>query len=104
MGTQVTYQDAILAFLNEYSEVKPSNWKGVQNQIIVDRENQNYQLVRVGWHENQHIHYTVFHFDLVNGKVYVQENRTDIPILDELEALGIPRKDVFLAFQEAPEA
>ena len=104
MEKQVTYQNAILTFLKEYADVKPSDWKDVQNQVITDLENHHYQLVRVGWHNNEHIHYTVFHFDLVGDKVVIQENRTDLPILDELEGLGIPKEDILLAFQEAPHA
>jgi XisI protein len=104
MDTQLKYQEAILAFLEDYANVKPSDWKNVQNQVIVDKDNNHYQLVRVGWHDGQHIHYAVFHFDLIGNKVWVQENRTDLPIVDELEALGVPRKDILLAFQEAPQA
>lgn len=104
MDKQITYQNAILAFLKEYADIKPSDWKNVQNQVIIDRENHHYQLVRVGWHNSEHIHYTVFHFDLVDDKVLIHENRTDLPILDELESFGISRKDVLLAFQEAPQA
>lgn len=97
-------QQAILAFLNDYISIKPSDWKNVHNQIIIDRENHHYQLVRIGWHDGQHIHYAVFHFDLIGDKVFVQENRTDLPIVDELAELGIPRKKIKLAFQEAPVA
>lgn len=104
MDKQLGYQSAILSFLKDYAKIKPFEWKNVQNQVIVDRENHHYQLVRVGWHEGQHIHYTVFHFDLVGTQVWVQENRTDLPIVDELEALGIPRKAIVLAFQEEPVA
>ncbi|MBK9335491.1 MAG: XisI protein [Lewinellaceae bacterium] len=94
------YENAILAFLNDYAKIKPSEWTQVQNQVIVDRENGHYQLVRVGWHNGQHIHYAVFHFDLIGDKVYIQENRTDLPIVDELVELGITREDILLAFQE----
>lgn len=104
MDQQLIYQNAILAFLENYSKIKPSDWKDVQNQIIADRDNHHYQLVRVGWHNGQHIHYAVFHFDLVGNKVWIQENRTDLPIVDELGELGIPRKDILLAFQDVPQA
>lgn len=100
MDKKLNYQSAILKFLNDYASVKPSDWKNVQNQVIVDKENGHYQLVRVGWHNGQHIHYAVFHFDLIGNKVWIQQNRTDLPIVDELEDLGIQRSDVLLAFQE----
>jgi hypothetical protein len=104
MDTAIKYQTAILSFLEDYAQVKPYGWNKVQNQIIADRERNHYQLVRVGWHNGEHIHYTVFHFDLVSNQVLIQENRTDIPIIDELVELGINRKDIFLAFQEDLQA
>ena len=103
MDKQLNYQNALIAFLNDYSDIKPSDWKNVQNQVVIDRDNNHYQLVRVGWHNGQHIHYSVFHFDLVEGRVLVQENRTDAPIVDELVELGVRRSDILLAFQEVPQ-
>jgi hypothetical protein len=61
-----------------------------------------YQLIRVGWHEGKRIHYVVFHFDIINTKVWVQQNRTDLPIGEELKELGIPEEDIVLAFWRAP--
>lgn len=100
MDKALNYQKAILQFLEAYANVKPFGWKNVQNQIVADRDRNHFQLVRVGWHNGEHIHYAVFHFDLVGNKVIVQENRTDIPIVDELIELGIQRQDIQLAFQE----
>ncbi|MBK7937708.1 MAG: XisI protein [Lewinellaceae bacterium] len=99
MDKQLKYQKAILLLLEDYAKIKPSDWAGVQNQIIADRQNHHYQLVRLGWHEKEHIHYTVFHFDIIGGKVWVQENRTDLPIVDELSDLGIAPSDIVLGFQ-----
>ncbi|MFM9947974.1 MAG: XisI protein [Saprospiraceae bacterium] len=100
MDKKLNYHNAIMTFLNEYVPIKPSGWKNVQNQLISDIANGHYQLVRVGWHNGEHIHYAVFHFDLVGDKVWIQQNRTDLPIVDELEALGVRRNDIVLAFQE----
>ncbi len=44
MDKQLTYQKAILAFLEDYATIKPSDWKNVQNQVIIDRDNHHYQL------------------------------------------------------------
>lgn len=100
MDKKLKYQQAILTFLNDYAQVKPYGWKDVQNQVIADRENHHYQLIRLGWVGDEHIHYTVFHLDLVGDKIWVQENRTDLPISDELESLGVLPDDIVLAFME----
>jgi hypothetical protein len=99
-----TYQKAILSFLEQYSSFLPANWEQVENQVIADKENHHYQLIRMGWNGKEHIHYALFHFDLREGKILIQENRTDLPIIDELVALGIQKDDIILAFQEMPQA
>lgn len=102
MEKTLKYESAILTFLNEYAPVLPYGWKDVQNQVLADRENRHYQLVRVGWHEGKRIHYVVFHFDIIGDKVWIQQNRTDLPIGEELKELGIPEEDMVLAFWRAP--
>jgi XisI protein len=98
MEKKLIYEKALLSFLEEYAEVKPFNFPNAINQVIADRENGHYQLVRMGWLDNRYFYNTVFHFDLVEEKVVVQQNRTDLPIVDELESYGIAPGDVIVAF------
>jgi XisI protein len=88
------YQKAILEVLNYYAGIKSPFMPDVENKVIADTKNHHYQLVRMGWHDNQHVHYTVFHFDIIDKKVWIQENRTDVRISEELIETGIPAKDI----------
>lgn len=83
--------------MDEYADVIPVGFKDVRNQLVIDKKNHHYQLVRVGWHEGKRVHYAVFHLDIIKGKVWVQQNRTDMDIVAELEYYGIPEKDIVLA-------
>lgn len=104
MAKPLKYAKAILQFLNDYAHVIPYGFKNVRNQVVADRKNRHYQLVRFGWQDNKHIHYTVFHFNIIDGKVWIQQNRTDLPIDEELEYMGIPKKDVVFAYFSRPPA
>jgi hypothetical protein len=98
MDTKVkNYEKAILTLLEDYSKIKPANWKSAHHQILADKENHHYQLVRFGWKDGLREHYVIFHFDIILGKVWVQQNNTDMDILEELEFLGIPKKSIVLA-------
>ncbi|MEZ4962697.1 MAG: XisI protein [Saprospiraceae bacterium] len=97
MAKALKYEKAIINFLNEYSQIKPYGFKNVNNQVIIDKKNQHYQLIRVGWHERKHVHYAVFHFDIIDDKIWIQQNRTDRPVVNELVELGIPEKDIVVA-------
>jgi len=103
MDKKLGFEKSILAFLESYALIKPYGMDNVRNQIVADRENGHFQLVRLGWNESEHIHYTVFHFDIIGDKVWVQENRTDLPIVDELESFGISSNDLVLNFWQPAE-
>jgi hypothetical protein len=87
-------QKAILNLLEYYAAIKSPFMPDVENKVIADTKNHEYQLIRLGWHENKHIHYTVFHFSLVNNQVWVHENRTDLNLDQELINFGIALKDI----------
>jgi hypothetical protein len=38
--------------------------------------------------------------DIKNGKIWIQQNGTEIGIADELVKLGVPKEDIVLAFHE----
>jgi hypothetical protein len=98
MEKTLKYEAVILSFLKDYEPVLPHGWKEVKNEIVIDRENKHYQLIRVGWHENKRIHYVVFHFDIIGDKVWIQQNRTDMPVAEELRELGVSADDIILGY------
>jgi hypothetical protein len=101
MDKVLKYQKAIISFLEDYAKIKPANFKDVENQLIFDTKNQHYQLVRVGWQGKKHVHYAVFHFDIIENKVWIQQNQTDLPIGYELRDLGVSEDDMVYAYLPA---
>ena len=93
------YQKALMGILEYYAAIRSPFMPDVENKIIVDTKNNHYQLVRIGWYKDSHVHYSVFHFEIVEGKVIVHENRTDINIKEELTDAGIALKDIQPASQ-----
>lgn len=88
------YQKALLQVLNYYGGIKSPFMPDVENKVIADTKNHHYQLQRIGWYEDSHVHYTVFHFEIKGNKVWVHENRTDVNIDEELVDAGIALKDI----------
>lgn len=88
------YQKAILKVLNKYAAIKSPFMPDVANKVIADTKNHYYQLVRMGWYQDKHVHYAVFHFDIVDDKVWIQQNRTDVKIDKNLIEAGIAPKDI----------
>ena len=93
------YQKAILNLLEEYAAIKSPFMPDVENKVIADTKNHQYQLIRIGWYKDRHVHYTVFHFDIINGKVWIQENRTDVKVDEALIDAGVLPKDIMSRLQ-----
>ena len=55
-----------------------------------------YQLMRVGWKGLKRVYYIVLHFAIKEGKVWLQQNTTDIDVGKELLEFGIPNKDIVM--------
>ncbi|MFN4254678.1 MAG: XisI protein [Saprospiraceae bacterium] len=97
------YESIILGLLRDYAQIKSPVWPDVENQIIADSKNHRYQLVRIGWDNKKNfIHAVTFHFDIKDGKIWIQANNTDRNIADELMEMGVRQQDIVLGFH-APE-
>lgn len=72
----------------------------VRDIVLSDYQQRHYQLIRTGWETPQNfVHKTVFHFSIAeNGKIWLLENNTDIPITEELIRKGISPMDIVLGF------
>ena len=93
------YQNAIIQFLNKYNAETGGNLdKEVQRRIIIDKENNSFQLLSVGWRGNHYIFGPIFHFDIIGGKVWMQCNNTERDAVDELMASGVEKQDIVLGF------
>jgi hypothetical protein len=70
----------------------------MQIRLIMDTENDHYQVLYAGWHNEQQIFSVVFHFDIIDGKIWVQRNGSDYDIIEDIEHKGVPKSDIVLAF------
>jgi len=93
------YQDIIIAYLKEYAELKPVNQPDVKSLVIADRDNNHFQLLRTGWQGSQYIFTVVFHFDIVDGKIWFQRNITEREVVDDFMTQGVPKEDIVLGFR-----
>lgn len=91
------YQSAILHILNEYAKIKYANVNG-ENQLIADKDNHRYQVVTIGWEGDRFVHDCPMHFDIINGKIWVQRNMTEWEVGEMLEKMGVPKSDIVIGF------
>jgi hypothetical protein len=98
MGNKLKkYERAILSILREYAQIKYANVEG-GNELIIDKENHRYQVVTIGWEGNRFVHDCPMHFDIIDGKIWVQQNMTEWEVGEMLEEQGVPKSDIVAGF------
>jgi XisI protein len=97
------YQNIIIDFLNRYNE-ETSNYADAdrKRRILIDRENNSFQLLSIGWNDDLYTFGPIFHFDIINGKIWMQCNNTEREVVDEFMAAGVDRQDIVLGFVPPP--
>jgi len=89
----------ILEMLNRLIGIKYSNEPGLKNELVADRENHRYLVNMIGWDKaDKRVHRCLIHIDIIDGKVWVQENWTEIDPGKELVYQGVPPSDIVPGF------
>jgi hypothetical protein len=83
--------------ITEYAK-DPYSYGEIDRQIVFDRERDHYLLLSVGWDKHR-VHGCVIHIDLIDGKFWIQRDGTESGIAYDLEAAGIPKDRIVLAFK-----
>jgi XisI protein len=92
------YRKIIQDLLQDYTLGNRSD-AGFETQILCDRDNDHYQLVSLGWQKHKRFYTVLMHFDIKDGKIWIQRNETDRLIARELVEMGVERSDIVLGLQ-----
>ena len=98
MDTLNHYRDILEQVLGEYTKTKYA-WGNVQCRALFDRQRDSYALITCGWNNRKRTHYCLVHLEIINGKIWVQEDGIEQGTATELEAAGIPKSNIVLGFQ-----
>lgn len=97
----IIYRNIVVDLLESYAKTPSMGTVSdeLEEQLILDTQRDHYQLLTIGWENGRRVYYPVFHVDIRNGKIWVQEDATDFDLVGELERRGVPKSDIVLAFQ-----
>jgi len=91
-------KQAILTVLQDYLEFLGDDPE-CTTQIVIDESKSSYLLLEMGWHDNQRIYGTLIHLDIIDKKIWIQQDGTEQGIANELVQLGVPAKQIVLAYK-----
>ena len=94
---RLNYTEAIGKILNSFCDMVVR--EGTEVKIIRDRESGNYLVILAGWNDGSRVYGISVHIELKNDKIWIQQDRTDTGIAQELVEFGVPKTDIVLAFK-----
>lgn len=92
------YRDAVTAVLQPW-EQRPGPESKLRFEFVGDRARDRYLVVVVGWEGAHHVHSTLVHVDLVEGKLWIQHDQTEQGVAPELVAAGVAPEHIVLGFK-----
>jgi len=97
MATVEKYRNSVRKLMQDY--ITPQMSRGdVETQFMADAENDHYQLIHVGWENEERIHRCLMHIDIKEEKIWIQHNSTESYVAEELVDLGISPENIVLGF------
>lgn len=96
MDTLAQYREWIKQVLSEYGQVQPIG--DIQVYTFFDLKNDHYQVFHAGWNKHRRVFGPLVHIDLVNDKIWIQYDGTEVGVANELVSLGVPKQDIVLAY------
>lgn len=82
------YRQIVQSFLEEFAADDP------EAQLIFDTERDRYLVMHNSWRGEYRIYGCAMQFDLIDGKVWLQHNSTEIYIDQELMQRGVAPQDI----------
>jgi hypothetical protein len=95
MPAKDIFHNTTMDKLSKYREIVKNI---IDRELIFDTENDHYQIVNVGWENDHRIYGCVLHFDIRQGKIWLQYNGTEIDFAEELVKAGVPNQDIVIGF------
>lgn len=97
------YRNLIKQVLAPYVEVSRQQARpGVEELFLTDDEHGHYLWLSLGWFKGERLNSPIVYLRLKDGKIWLEEDWTDLGIADQLLEAGVPKEDIVLALH-APE-
>jgi XisI protein len=95
MDKLTQYRDYVQSLMTRYAQADQSE-EGVDVKLVMDTVRDHYQWMNVGWVGLKRIYDCYIHIDIIDGKVWLQQNWTEENPAEDLVEMGIPREDIVL--------
>ena len=97
MDKLIEYRYLIQELLEKHSLIQPANGD-IEVYKFFDLQDDHYQVFHAGWNKYRRIFGPLIHIDIIDNKIWIQYDGTEIGVANELVELGIPQQDIVLGY------
>lgn len=101
MDTLESYRQIIQLVLTDYAAIPIANGQ-IDCYTVFDTKKDHYMVMNVGWDGHRRVYGCVLHLDIKEGKIWIEQNMTEMRVAQELVEQGVPKENIILGFQ-APQ-
>ncbi len=100
MDRIMRFRQAIIDVIDDYIEEHSSSVEkeGLVYEKLIDTNNERFQLILVGWQDEERYYARIFHVDIIDNKIWIQDDNLEYSVAERLGDRGIPKKDIVLAY------
>lgn len=88
MDRVIRDREIVCQFLEAFAHDDP------EAELVFDLDRDRYLVLHSGWRGESRIYGCAMQLNLIDGKVWIQQNSTEVDLYRELVALGIEAKDI----------
>jgi hypothetical protein len=97
MDTRLDYPQIIKQILLDYADYYTKG--GVKVRTLIDESQKSYMLLEIGWYDDEYVHNSPIHIEIINDKIWIQNDDTEEGVATDLLAAGVPREHIVLGFR-----
>lgn len=101
MDQLVHYRALIQEILESHTKI-PYKYGDIEFEVVFDEKRDRYLLMLLGRANKRYEHGCLIHIDIIDGKIWVQRDGTEIGVANELLEVGVPKNNIVLGFK-SPE-
>jgi len=98
MGNSLDHKTIVKTLMEKYATLTQSDPE-IKTELIIDEAKGHYEIISMGWQKQERVHHVMIHIDIVEDKVWLQHDATDLVVAEDLVRAGIPRESIVLGFR-----
>lgn len=93
------YHKSIREIFNDVAKTYKGETNPLDVHLIFDKKNRHYQLLMLGWQDDDYVFQCLLHIDIKKEKIWIQWNDTEYPIGEDLVKRGVPASAIVLGMK-----